>query len=173
MLSSGLIKCPSHGTFSVQDAWHSIPVKQVDAPPHAWVHGGGLHSRPTWSGQERQGKDIMRNLRHAVMSFCGKHCIPSRLRSRLASPSDDNLFSSEEIPTLQSIFSHWLGEHGVSGTDWNIPADQPYCLHALSSLSTALQDCDFSFSCSHTRSSHRIQARHSIIRLLRPLLQDC
>ena len=44
-------------TFSVQDAWNAVPCKSVDDPPRAWVDGGGLHSRPDWSGKEREGKE--------------------------------------------------------------------------------------------------------------------
>ena len=131
-------------TFSVQDAWNAIPCKSVDDPPHAWVDGGGLHSRPDWSGKEREGKNIMRDLRHALMSFCGDSHLPSRLRSRLLSPSETSIFSSEDISQLQCIFGDWLRAHDCSEVDWSIPVDQPYCLRALSALSTSLHDCDMS-----------------------------
>ena len=87
-------------TFSVQDAWDSILAKSVDEPPHAWVDGGGLHSRPDWSGKERIGKDVMRELRHSLMEFCGQSHFPSRLRSRLLSPQEESLFSAEDSPFL-------------------------------------------------------------------------
>ena len=131
-------------TFSVQNAWDSIPGKSVAEPPHAWVDGGGLHSRPDWSGKERVGKDVMRDLRHSLMEFCGKSHLPSRLRSRLMSPKEESLLSADDIARLQSIFGNWLQEQTGNSVDWSIPQDQPYCLHALSALSSALQDCDMS-----------------------------
>ena len=130
--------------FSIQDAWNCIPDKPVDAPPHAWVDGGGLHSRPDWSGKERVGPDVMRDLRHSLMEFCGKAHIPSRLRSRLLSPSEENLFTAEDISQLQCIFGRWLQEHTGDAVHWSIAQDHPYCLEALASLSSALQDCDLS-----------------------------
>ena len=130
--------------FSVQHAWDSIPGKSVDEPPHAWVDGGGLHSRPDWSGKERTGEDVMRSLRHSLMEFCGRCHLPSRLRSRLLSPKEENLLSAEDIASVQSIFGSWLQEQTGHSVDWSISPDQPYCLHALSMLSSALHDCDIS-----------------------------
>ena len=131
-------------TFSLQHAWHSISGKSVDEPPHAWVDGGGLHSRPDWSGKERIGKDVMQELRHSLMEFCGQSHLPSRLRSRLLSPKEESLLSAEDIARVQAIFGTWLQEQTGNSIDWSIPPDQPYCLHALSALSSALQDCDIS-----------------------------
>ena len=136
--------CVPGESFSVKHAWDSIPGKSVDEPPHAWVDGGGLHSRPDWSGKERVGIDVMRGLRHSLMEFCGRCHLPSRLRSRLLSPKEEGFLAKEDIANVQAIFGAWLQEQTGNSVDWSIPQDQPYCLHALSALSSALQDCDIS-----------------------------
>ncbi|OLQ12435.1 hypothetical protein AK812_SmicGene3653 [Symbiodinium microadriaticum] len=78
------------------------------------------------------------------MEFCGRCHLPSRLRSRLLSPKEENLLSAEDIASVQSIFGSWLQEQTGHSVDWSISPDQPYCLHALSMLSSALHDCDIS-----------------------------
>ena len=107
-------------------------------------HAGRVYIADVTGVAMNVGKDIMLDLRHALMSFCGKSHLPSRLRSRLSSPSDTSIVSPEEIPKLQSIFGDWLKAQGCSNIDWATPEDQPYWLHALSSLSTSLQDYDMS-----------------------------
>ena len=49
--AAALSKCQRQCSFSVPEAWSCIPVKKLDDSPHAWVDGGGLHSRPDWSGK--------------------------------------------------------------------------------------------------------------------------
>ncbi|CAE7636236.1 unnamed protein product, partial [Symbiodinium necroappetens] len=49
-----------------------------------------------------------------------------------------------DISTLQGIFGEWLRSQGSALVDWSIASDQPYCLNALSALSSALHDCDIS-----------------------------
>ena len=143
--AADLTKCQGQCSFSVEEAWSCIPLKKIDDSPHAWVDGGGLHSRPDWSGNVKKPADRMHSLRRALMSFCGSSHIPSRLRHRLSNPSDENFFTEAEITEMRRLFTDWFQEQNVHHVDWTIiPSGQAYCLHSLATLSTVLQDCDVS-----------------------------
>ena len=145
MICAGALdKCQSQCSFSVSEAWSCIPVKTLDASPHSWVDGGGLHSRPDWSGKQKKPEDRMHSLRHSLMSFCASFRIPSRLRHRLSHPSEEHLFTDSELLELRRLFSDWFRTQNVHSVDWSIPSGQPYCLHSLAALSSVLQDCDVS-----------------------------
>ena len=127
--------------FSWQSMLHRMPVKRRHASPHALVDGGGVFSFPDWSEDRRPSNDILQGMRHVLMSFCGKHKIPSRLRQHLKSASETPLFTPEETASLRAeVASHF--EQSGYALDWNIPEGQPYCLHALASLSAFMQDKD-------------------------------
>ena len=127
--------------FSWQAMLHHLPVKGRHASPHALVDGGGVFSYPDWSEDRRPSNDILQGLRHRLMSFCGKHKIPSRLRQRLEAASEVPLFQPDEIASLrQTVASHF--ELAGYNMVWDVPEGQPYCLHALASLSAFIQDRD-------------------------------
>ena len=127
--------------FSWQAALQHLPVKERHASPHALVDGGGVFSYPDWSEGRRPSNDILQGLRHILMSFCGKHKIPSRLRRHVEAASEAPLFSLDEIASLrQSVALHF--QQAGHEMHWGIPEGQPYCLHALASLSSFMKDKD-------------------------------
>ena len=74
--------------FSWQAVLQHLPIKERQASPHALVDGGGVFSYPGWSEGRRPANDILQGLRHTLMSFCGKHKIPSRLREHVEAASE-------------------------------------------------------------------------------------
>ena len=116
-----------------------MPVKSTDDDPRALVDGGGAFSLPDWSIP--QSKDLLRPLRRILLSFCGSHSIPSRLRHNIKHSMKDPLFSPEEITLLRSLIAQFFQKRGAT-IDWTIPDGQPYCLHALAFLSEFLADKD-------------------------------
>ena len=136
-LHSAALEC----NFTWQAVLHRLPLKEIHASPHALVDGGGIFSYPDWSEGRRPGNDILQGLRHTLMSFCGKERIPSRLRQRLEAASDSPLFSMEEITLLRQNVALQFQQAGYT-MSWDIPEGQPYCLHALASLSSFIGDKD-------------------------------
>ena len=55
---------------------------------------------------------------------------------------DTPLFSSEEVCRIRSIFDDFFVSKELPKPDWSVPDFQPYCLHALAQLLTAVQDKD-------------------------------
>ena len=119
-----------------------VPGKDVEAPPHARVDGGGLFSQPDWSRPERPKADVLKALRHELMSFCSSRRIPFRLREHVKCHSDEPLFSVDETGEMRAMTSRWFASIGETNIDWSIPDGQPYALHALARLSGFLQDVD-------------------------------
>ena len=116
--------------------------ERFGGPPHAWVDGGGLQSNPDWSGPAKGRNNTLKMLRHTLMSFCGKKLILSRLREHLREKSDSPLFTEQEVGELRKDISAWFSSENIDKVDWCIPEGQPYCLHALATLSHFLQDVD-------------------------------
>ena len=124
---------------TLDQLWACMPVKSTDDDPRALVDGGGALSLPDWSIP--QSEDLLRPLRHILLSFCGSHSIPSRLRRNIKHSVKDPLFSREEITLLRSLIAQFFQKRGAA-IDWTIPDGQPYCLHALAFLSEFLADRD-------------------------------
>jgi len=54
-----------------------------------------------------------------------------------------SLFAEHEILSLRSMADRWFTSRGCSeAINWAVPEGQPYCLHALSSLSKLVKDAD-------------------------------
>ena len=124
---------------TLDQVWSCVPAKAVDDDPKAFVDGGGAFSQPDWSVPH--AADSLRPLRHILLSFCGSHSIPSRLRYNIKHSVKDPLFTPEEVARLRSLISQFFHRRGAL-IDWSIPDGQPYCLHALSFLSTFISDKD-------------------------------
>ena len=127
--------------FTWQAVLQQLPVKDIQASPHALVDGGGVFSYPDWSEGRRPANDVLQGLRHTLMSFCGKQRIPSRLRQHLEAASESPLFSVEEITLLRQSVALQFQQAGHT-MHWDIPEGRPYCLHALASLSSFIGDKD-------------------------------
>ena len=124
---------------TLDQMWSCIPVKSTHDDPKAFVDGGGAFSQPDWSIPHEP--DSLRPLRHILLSFCGSHSIPSRLRRNIKHAVKDPLFTDEEVLLLRSLISQFFQRRGAA-IDWTIPDGQPYCLHALAFLSTFISDKD-------------------------------
>ena len=136
LLPVNVALCVDH---SLDQLWACMPVKSTNDDPRALVDGGGAFSVPDWSVP--QSEDLLRPLRHILLSFCGSHSIPSRLRHNITHSVRDPLFSPEEIALLRSLIAQFFLKRGAV-IDWTIPDGQPYCLHALAFLSDFLSDRD-------------------------------
>ena len=122
---------------TLDELWSRIPLKSLDDDPQALVDGGGAFSQPDWSVP--RAPDALRPLRHILLSFCGSHSIPSRLRHNIKHAVKDPLFTHDEVSRLRSLIAQFFRRRGLT-VDWSIPNGQPYCLHALAFLSTFISD---------------------------------
>ena len=78
----------------------------------------------------------MKSLRAKLHSWLLEVRVPCRLHALLQGEELSGLFSSEEVAHARSFFSAWLLANGHTGqVCWDIPAGQPYALHALDALS--------------------------------------
>ena len=127
---------PEH---TLDQVWSRIPLKSSADDPTAFVDGAGAFSQPDWSVPH--ASDSLRPLRHILLSFCGSHSIPSRLRHNIKHVVKDPLFTSDEVLRLRSLISQFFQRRNAT-IDWTIPDGQPYCLHALAFLSAFISDKD-------------------------------
>ncbi|CAE7365890.1 hypothetical protein AK812_SmicGene27995 [Symbiodinium microadriaticum] len=82
--------------------------------PVASQDGGGIHSKPDW-----------------------------RLRDHVAAASDSPFLSDKEVLSFRGIANRWFSAQGCrDDINWDKPSGQPYCLHALHSLSQVVKDAD-------------------------------
>ena len=124
---------------TLDQVWSRIPLKSSADDPTASVDGAGAFSQPDWSVPH--ASDSLRPLRRILLSFCGSHSIPSRLRHNIKHVVKDPLFTSDEVLLLRSLISQFFQRRDAT-IDWTIPDGQPYCLHALAFLSTFISDRD-------------------------------
>ena len=131
---------PCTAPLSLASAQAGIAAKPKLGPPTATQDGGGIASVPDWSFPPLGVRDCMQSLRTKLHAWLLEARIPCRLHALLQGQELSGLFSFEEVAHARSLFSAWLLEQGHSGqVSWEIPAGQPYALHALSALSTCLK----------------------------------
>eukprot|EP00435_Cladocopium_sp_Y103_P059768 s21_g21.t1 len=126
--------------LSMDEALAMIPVKAFDSPPSAQVDGAGTCSQPDWSRPCSPN-----NLFHAVRQEWIHHILVKGLHKqlvqRLQHPSSDPPFSDEDVAFFKALFeAHFGPQHHPM--NWDVPADQPFCLHALHQVSHAMTDTD-------------------------------
>ena len=61
----------------------------------------------------------------------------------MAAASDSPFFSDKEVLAFRGIANRWFSAQGCrDDVNWDKPSGQPYCLHALHSLSQVVKDAD-------------------------------
>ena len=119
------------------------PVKQADDLPIASQDGGGIHSKPDWSVPPSSASGIFSQLRKDFLTFILQHGLHKRLRDHVAAASDSPFFSDKEVLAFRRIANRWFAAQGCRDeVNWDKPSGQPYCLHALHSLSQVVKDAD-------------------------------
>ena len=130
-------------TISLPDAISSLPVKQFLAPPFASQDGGGVFSQPDWSVTPKGSLDRLRDFRQAIMRYLADQRLPVKVRSLAAQGTQASPFSEPVVAHMRQLFATWASDQGyTSEISWDKPAGQPYCLHALTVLSSILEDQD-------------------------------
>ena len=119
------------------------PVKQAGDLPIASQDGGGIHSKPDWSVPPSSASGIFSQLRKDFLTFILQHGLHKRLRDHVAAASDSPFFSDKEVLAFRGIANRWFDAQGCRDeVNWEKPSGQPYCLHALHSLSQVVKDAD-------------------------------
>jgi len=85
--------------------------------------------------------DIFQSLRSTWTDWLAAKHVPLRLRSHIASGSEDPLFQPSEVAELRDIASAWFKARGHT-VSWHVAEHQPYCLEALQLLATCMGDLD-------------------------------
>lgn len=123
--------------LTLSQANTAIPIKSHTEPPHSNVDGAGALSKPDWSAPQ-SSQDPLKALRQAWTQHILKHELHHRLQQRLAVTSSAPPFDEAIISQFRSI----LDSLSPTPMDWSVPAEQPFCLHALHALSHWIQDAD-------------------------------
>ena len=128
---------PAQESLNWNTVFSFFPKKDWFADPKSFVDGGGLFSSPDWS-KPPDLDNLFKPLRD--------HWIPKILQSGLHKQIVAH-FQQHHPPFSEKLVQEFRDsldtliplQHKL---DWQVRADQPLCLHALSSLSDYMDDAD-------------------------------
>ena len=132
------------GEVTMVQALQRMPCKGAFEGPWGSQHGGGVYSVPDWSATNVPRQVIWVDLLADWEVVLEQWHIVPRLQQHVVSPSDDPVFTDDEVAQLRDITGRWLCKHegGTMQIDWSIPVNQPYALHAMQALSCTVQNRD-------------------------------
>ena len=77
------------------------------------------------------------------MQYLADQRLPVKVRSLAAQGMQTSPFPEPVVAHMRQLFTTWASDQGyTSAISWDKPAGQPYCLHALTVLSSLLEDRD-------------------------------
>ena len=119
----------------------SLPNKGTWDTPISNVDGAGYHSRPDWSHPASIKDDVFKDFRqHWMPSIC-KLKLHTEIENHFSQQRPEPPFTDELVNQMRSTIEQFLASHNVQ-PNWDIPQNQPLCLHILQALSRIMDDPD-------------------------------
>ena len=124
-------------SMSLEQILEHIPVKSLQAPPHANVDGGGHPSKPDWSVPP-VSTNFFKSIREVWIAEILSQKLHLVLAQRLQTCSSLAPFDEKQVQHFRTLFEQRFPQQ----LDWHVREDQPLCLTALQSVSQFMRDPD-------------------------------
>ena len=127
--------------FSVENLLQSLPNKGTWDTPISNVDGAGFHSRPDWSHPASIKADVFKDFRQYWMKSIGQLKLHTEIENHFSQQRPEPPFTDELVNQMRSTIEQFLASHNMQ-PNWDIPQNQPLCLHVLQALSRVMEDPD-------------------------------
>ena len=127
--------------FSVSALLQTLPTKGVWDPPVAQVDGAGFHSRPDWSHPSSLKTDVFKDFRQHWMQTILSQNLHKEITQHFAEQRPEPPFDSALVTQMRESIEQLLRFHNIPA-NWDVPQNQPLCLHILQALPRLTGDPD-------------------------------